>query len=258
MVTATASNRLKGPIPDQVTDRFLKGAVLKFSGVQFQISEKALVLKLESDDDLQKVFEGAANERLDQALPVLARLTAASEAIRRAVAPLKQLYVLIERFSGREICVRDGGKGDIEWQPGYPSDTNYNPDGEAHSLEPVEHLLSTREALKTVVTLLLAFAAAACVGGASYLLGQATMPELAVLITVFSVVFFFHSLLGEGVVKTVFVFLLTASAAWLAFRFIPAFKVDFSIERQLTGEIIGFLTGLCPGKLLGHLYRKIE
>jgi len=118
------AGKLQGPVVDQILERFLGGTPLKFSGVQLHIAGRLLTLRIESDDALQKVFEGTADERLEDARAALDKLLAASPAVRQAAAPLQRRYVLIERFSSREICDKLGDDGDIRWKPGYPSDTN--------------------------------------------------------------------------------------------------------------------------------------
>ena len=55
--------KLQGPVVDQTVKRFVSGTPLKFSGVQLHITGQFLTLRIESDDALQKVFEGTADER---------------------------------------------------------------------------------------------------------------------------------------------------------------------------------------------------
>jgi hypothetical protein len=72
------------------------------------------------------------------------------------------------------------------------------------------------------------------------------------------VVFFFHSFLGESIIKTIIVFILAAAGAWCAIAYIPVFEVEYSLAYQIAGDFIGFLIGLCTGKPLAYGYRKIE
>jgi len=175
------------------------------------------------------------------------------------VSSLDKRYVLTERFSNREICEKNGEDGDVEWMPGYPVDTNVGADdGEAHSLDTADNLMSTREALVVIGNLLLMFVAAAGIGGATFFLGRSVMPEMAPLVAVFAVVFFVHSFLVESVARTIFVFILAAAVAWLAIRYIPVFEVSYSLRYQIAGDAIGFLIGLATGKPLAYIYRKIE
>jgi hypothetical protein len=102
------TGKLKGPVVDQIIERFHGGTPLKFSGVQLHIAGRLLTLRIESDDALQKVFEGAADERLEDARAVLDKLLAAAPMVKQAVEPLQRRYVLTERFSNREICEKCG------------------------------------------------------------------------------------------------------------------------------------------------------
>lgn len=253
-----AAEKLKAPLAGPMVDGFLKGAPFDFSDVRFQIVGDKLNMSIEANDELQKVFEGTADERLEDAETALNDLISSSPAIRKALAPLNRRYVLTERFSGREICDKNEYDGPVEWMPGYPVDTNVGADEEENSLEPVENLMSTRDALIAIGTLALMIVAATCVGGATYLGSRALMPELAPLIAVFAVVFFFYSFLGESVVKTIFAFILATAAAWLGIRYIPVFEVNYALEWQIAGDAIGFLIGLSTGKPLAYIYKKIE
>ena len=118
--------------------------------------------------------------------------------------------------------------------------------------------MSTREALIAIGNLVLLILAAACVGGATFYVGSAVVPDLAPLIAVFAVVFFFYSFLGESVLKTCIVFLLATAAAWFGIRYIPVFEVSYSVGWQVAGDVIGFLIGISTGKPLAYLYQKIE
>lgn len=253
-----AAEKLKAPLSGPMVDGFLKGAPFDFSDVRFQIAGNKLNISIEANDELQKVFEGTADERLEDAETALNDLISSSPAIRTALAPLEKRYVLTERFSGREICDKNGYDGPVEWMPGYPVDTNVGADEEEHSLEPVENLMSTREALIAIVNLALIVIAAACVGGATYFVSRSFVPDLAPLIAVFAVVFFFFSFLGESAVKTVFAFILASTATWLSIRHIPVFEVTYSLGWQVAGDAIGFLIGIATGKPLAYLYRKFE
>ena len=62
------------------------------------------------------------------------------------------------RFMSATVA-RVGEDGDVEWMPGYPVDTNVGADdGEAHSLDTADNLMSTREALVVIGNLLLMIA----------------------------------------------------------------------------------------------------
>jgi len=256
---AEAAERLKTPLAGPMVNSFIKGAAFDYEGVRFKIVGDKLEVGIESNDELQKVFEGSADERLEQAQSVCGNLVASSGPIREAVSSLDKRYVLTERFSNREICEKNGEDGDVEWMPGYPVDTNVGADdGEAHSLDTADNLMSTREALVVIGNLLLMFVAAAGIGGATFFLGRSVMPEMAPLVAVFAVVFFVHSFLVESVARTIFVFILAAAVAWLAIRYIPVFEVSYSLRYQIAGDAIGFLIGLATGKPLAYIYRKIE
>ena len=255
---AAAAEKLKAVPAGPMVRKFLKGAPYDFSGVRFQIAGGRLSIRIESNDELQKVFEGTADERLDEAIIALNDLMASSAAISSAVAPLEKRYVLTERFSGREICDRSGDDGPVVWMPGYPVDTNVGANEEAHSLEPVENLMSTREALIAIANLVLMIVAAAGVGTATYFLTRSLKPDLAALITVFAIVFFFYSFLGESVLKTGIIFVMAAAAAWIGIRYIPVFDVHSSLPWQIAGDVIGFLIGLSTGKPLAYVYKKLE
>ena len=255
---AAAAEKLKASPAGPMARKFLKGAPCDFSGVRFQISGGRLNISIESNDELQKVFEGTADERLDEAMIALNDLTSSSAAISSAVAPLQKRYVLTERFSGREICARSGGDGPVEWMPGYPVDTNVGADDEPHGLAPVENLMSTREALIVIGNLLLMIVAAAAVGAATYFLAGSIMPDLAPLVTFFAIVFFFHSFLGKSVLKTGVIFVLAAAAASLGTRYVPVFDVNYSLAWQIAGDTIGFVIGLSTGRPLAYVYKKLE
>ena len=253
-----AAEKLKAPLSGPMIDGFLKGAPFDFSGVRFQIVGDKLNMGIEANDELQKVFEGTADERLEDAEAALNDLISSSAAVREALTPLNKRYVLTERFSGREICDKSGDDGPVEWMPGYPIDTNVGAEEEENSLEPVENLMSTREALIAIGNLALMVIAAACVGGATYFVSRSLMPELAPLIAVFAVVFFFYSFFGESVVKTIIVFILATTVAWLGIEYIPVFEVNYTLGWQIAGDAIGFLIGLGAGKPLAYIYKKIE
>lgn len=253
-----AAEKLKAPLAGPMIDGFLKGAPYNYSGVRFQIVDDKLNMSIESNDELQKVFEGTADERLDNAQAALNDLIASSAAIREAVMPLDKRYVLTERFTGREICDKNGDDGPVVWMPGYPTDSNLGMGEERRGLEPVENLMSTRETLIAIGNLVLLVLAAGGIGAATFFAANSITPELAALITVFAVVFFFHSFLGESIIKTIIVFILAAAGAWCAIAYIPVFEVEYSLAYQIAGDLIGFLIGLCTGKPLAYGYRKIE
>jgi hypothetical protein len=256
---AEAAEKLKTPLAGPMVDSFIKGAPFDYEGARFKIIGDKLNVSIESNDELQKVFEGSAEERLEQAQFACGDFIASSAAIREAVASLDKRYVLTERFSNREICEKNGEDGEVEWMPGYPVDTNVGADdGDEHSLDTADNLMSTREALIVIGNLLLMIVTAAGIGGATYLLGRSFMPELAPLIAVFAVVFFIHSFLVESFTKTIFVFILAAAVTWVAIRYIPVFEVSYSLNYQIAGDITGFLIGLATGKPLAYVYKKIE
>ena len=256
---AEAAEKLKIPLAGPMVDSFLKGAPFDHEGARFKIIGNKLNVSVEANDELQKVFEGSADERLEQAQSACSDLISSSAAVRDAVTPLDKRYVLTERFSNREICEKNGENGDVDWMPGYPIDTNVGADDDGeHSLESADNLMSTREALIAIGNLLLMIVAAAGVGGGTYFVGRSFASELALLISVFAVVFFIHSFLVESILKTIFVFILAAAAAWAAIRYIPVFEVSYSLDYQLAGDITGFLIGLATGKPFAYIYRKIE
>ena len=256
---AEAAEKLKTPLAGPMVESFIKGAPFNYEGVKFQIIGDKLNMSIESNDELQKVFEGTADERLEVAQAAFSNLISSSAAIREAVTPLQKRYVLTERFSNREICDKHDDDGMVEWMPGYPIDTNVGADDEeGHSLDTADNLMSTREAIIAIGNLLLMVVAAAGIGGGVYFLSRSIMPDLAPLISVFAIVFFIHSFLVESVMKTIIVFILAAAAAWSAIRYIPVFEVSYSLNYQIAGDIIGFLIGLATGKPMAYIYKKIE